>query len=205
MTILCKMMKASGKKAGRNTHGWESETMTDYLKTRDDDALDTLIKLSEAAAKLTAQQKENLKTAKRILSERSAAKVALHFDLPRAITFLIKVAKESRLCSYKELALACINDPEADWSTYYRKIGGQGGLMQSIIRHCAAHDLPQFPSLVVRQAEVGLGPDVPPIRDGEAEYGFKRGMVGEGLAQQGVGTHELVLEHRQACFVWAKD
>ena len=77
--------------------------------------------------------------------------------------------------------------------------------MQSIIRHCAANDLPQFPSLVVRQREVKMGTDVPPIREGEAEYGFKRGMVGEGLANQGVDTNALVMEHRQACFSWAKE
>jgi len=176
----------------------------DYLNTRDDDALDTLIKRSEAAEKLTTEQQANLAAAKRILSERSAAKVSPHFDIPRAIAFLTSVAKEGRLCSYKELALACINDPEAEWSTYYRKIGGPGGLMQSIIRHCAANGLPQFPSLVVRQSEVKLGPEVLPNREGEAEYGFKRGMVEEGLAKQVVDTDALVLEHRQACFAWAK-
>lgn len=179
--------------------------MTDYLTTRSDEALDLLITRSEAAQKLTPHEQENLEAAKRILAERSAAKVAPHFDIPRAIAFLITVAKEGRLCSYKELALACVNDPGAEWSTYYRKIGGQGGLMQSIIRHCAANDLPQFPSLVVRQREVKMGTDVPPIREGEAEYGFKRGMVGEGLANQGVDTNALVMEHRQACFSWAKE
>lgn len=178
--------------------------MNDYFNTCDDKALDLLIKRSEAAEKLTTQQQENLDAAKRILADRSAAKVAPHFDIPRAIAFLATVAEEGRLCSYKELALTCINDQEAEWSTYYRKIGGQGGLMQSIIRHCAASDLPQFPSLVVRQSEVKLGPDVSPNREGEAEYGFKRGMVGEGLAKQGVDTDALVLEHRKACFSWAK-
>lgn len=178
--------------------------MTNYLTTRDDEALDLLIRRSEAAQKLTPQEQENLDAAKRILAERSAAKMAPHFDIPRAIAFLATVAKEGRLCSYKELALACVNNPGAEWSTYYRKIGGQGGLMQSIIRHCAANDLPQFPSLVVRQSEVKSGPDVPPNREGEAEYGFKRGMVGEGLAKQGVDTDALVMEHRKACFSWAK-
>lgn len=176
--------------------------MTDYLSTRSDEALDTLIRRSEAAPKLNSQQQESLIAAKRILAERSAAKVKAHFDIPRAIAFLISMANEKRLCSYKELALACINDPETEWSTYYRKIGGQNGLMQSIIRHCAANGLPQLPSLVVRQDEVKLGPDVPPDREGEAEYGFKRGMVDEGLAKQGVDTDALVLEHRQACFAW---
>lgn len=176
--------------------------MTDYLSNRSDEALDTLIRRSEAAPKLNSQQQENLTAAKRILAERSAAQVKAYFDIPRAIAFLISVANEKRLCSYKELALACINDPEAEWSTYYRKIGGQNGLMQSIIRHCAANGLPQLPSLVVRQDEVKLGPDVPPDREGEAEYGFKRGMVDEGLAKQGVNTDALVLDHRQACFAW---
>lgn len=178
--------------------------MTDYLSNRSDEALDTLIRRSEAAPKLTPKQQENLTAAKHILAERSAAKVKAHFDIPRAIAFLTSVASEKRLCSYKELALACINNPKAEWSTYYRKIGGHSGLMQSIIRHCAANGLPQFPSLVVRQGEVKLGPDVPPNREGETEYGFKRGMVDEGLAQQGVDTDALVLEHRQACFAWSQ-
>ena len=176
--------------------------MSEYLITRDDDALDMLIRRSEAAKKLTKQQKENLDAAKRILAERSAAKVAPHFDIPRAISFLTNVAQKGCLCSYKDLASACINRPDADWSTYHRKIGGPSGLMQSIIRHCAANDLPQLSSLVVRQNEVKLGPLRPPNREGEAEYGFKRGMVGEGLAHQGVDTDTLVLEHRQACFEW---
>ncbi|MDO6479635.1 hypothetical protein [Shimia thalassica] len=176
--------------------------MTDYLSNRSDEALDTLIRRSEAAPKLTSQQQVNLAAAKHILAQRSAAKVKAHFDIPRAIVFLTSVAVEKRLCSYKELALACINNPKAEWSTYYRKIGGHNGLMQSIIRHCAANGLPQLPSLVVRQDEVKLGPDAPPNREGEAEYGFKRGMVDEGLAKQGVDTDALVLEHRQACFAW---
>lgn len=178
--------------------------MPDYLSNRSDEALDTLIRRSEAAPKLTTQQQENLTAAKHILAERSAAKVKAHFDIPRAIAFLTSVAGGKRLCSYKELALACINNPKAQWSTYYRKIGGHNGLMQSIIRHCTANGLPQLPSLVVRQDEVKLGPDVPPDREGEAEYGFKRGMVDEGLAKQGVDTDALVLEHRQACFAWAE-
>ncbi|WP_333847911.1 hypothetical protein [Phaeobacter italicus] len=161
-----------------------------------------LIRRSEAAKILNRQQKEILDSAKRILAERSAAKVTPYFDIPRAIGFLINVAQTGCLCSYKELALACINEPDADWSTYYRKIDGPSGLMQSIIRHCAANDLPQFSSLVVRQNEVKLGPQRPPNREGEAEYGFKRGMVGEGLAYQGTDTDTLVLEHRQACFEW---
>ena len=178
--------------------------MTDYLKGRDDEALEMLIKRSEAAEKLTPQQQENLDAAKSILAERSAARVAPHFDLPRALNFLTSVAKEGRLCSYEELAVACINNPDAEWSTYYRKISGQGGLMQSIIRHCAANSLPHFSSLVVRRNEVEAGPNVPPNRDGELEYGFKRGMVEEGLEKQGVDTDTMVLEHRQACFEWAK-
>lgn len=176
--------------------------MTAYLNNRSDEALDTLIRRSEAAPNLTLQQQENLIAAKQILAERSAAKVKAHFDVPRAITFLKSVAVEKRLCSYKELALACINNPKAEWSTYYRKIGGHNGLMQSIIRHCAVNGLPQLPSLVVRQDEVKFGPDAPPDREGEAEYGFKRGMVDEGLAKHGVDTDVLVLKHRQACFSW---
>lgn len=178
--------------------------MTDYLRSRDDKALEMLIKRSEAAKKLTREQQESLEAAKRILAERGAAKVAPHFDMPRAINFLTSVAKEGRLCSYKDLALACINDPKADWSTYYRKLSGKGGLMQSIILHCAANNLPQFSSLVVRQDEVEAGPSVPPNRDGELEYGFKRGMVEEGLAEHGVDTDAMILEHREACFAWAK-
>tara|TARA_R100000773_G_C4217334_1_gene115876 strand:+ start:1446 stop:1982 length:537 start_codon:yes stop_codon:yes gene_type:complete len=177
----------------------------DYLSNRSDEALDILIRRSESALTLTPQQHENLTAAKHILAERSAAKVKAHFDIPRAIAFLTIIAREKRLCSYKELALACINNPKVEWSTYYRKIGGRNGLMQSIIRHCAAHGLPQLPSLVVRQDEVKLGPDVLPNREGEAEYGFKRGMIDEGLAEQGVDTDALVLEHRQACFVWPTD
>ncbi|MBP0483884.1 hypothetical protein [Sagittula salina] len=176
--------------------------MTDYLGNRSDKALDTLIRRSEAATKLNTQQQDNLSSAKRILAERSAAKVKSHFDIHRAITFLASVANEQRLCSYKELALECINNPKAEWSTYYRKLGGQNGLMQSIIRHCAANGLPHLASLVVRQDEVKAGPNVPPDREGEAEYGFKRGMVDEGLAKRGVDTDALVLEHRQACFAW---
>ncbi|SFE52212.1 hypothetical protein SAMN04488523_10818 [Sulfitobacter brevis] len=56
-------------------------------------------------------------------------------------------------------AVKPINEPEEEWFTCYRKIGGQGGLMQSIIRHCAANGLPQFPSLVVLQSEIKLWPD----------------------------------------------
>lgn len=179
--------------------------MTDYLNTRTDEALDMLIRRSEEAAKLTNEQQAILAKAKSILAKRSAAKVATHFDIHRAIAFLTTVASERRLCSYKELALACVNDPKADWSTYYRKVSGPGGLMQSIIRHSAANGLPQFSSLVVRQNEVEAGPDVLPNRDGEAEYGFKRGMIDEGLASQTVDTHALVLEHRQACFAWCKE
>ena len=177
--------------------------MTDYLNSRDDAALDMLIKRSEAVEKLSPQQQENLDTAKRLLAQRSAAKVASHFDIPSAIVHLSTMVKEGGLCSYKDLALACINDPKSEWSTYYRKIGGQGGLMQSIIRHCAANGLPQLTSLVVRQSEVISGPEVSPNREGEAEYGFKRGMVAEGLARHGVDTDTLVLEHRKACFTWA--
>jgi hypothetical protein len=178
--------------------------MSDYLNSRDDQALEQLIKRSEAAEKLTAQQQEALDAARRILAERSAANVATHFDIPRAISFLTSVAKEGRLCSYKELAFACVSDPEADWSTYYRKLTGPSGLMISIIRHCDANNLPHFSSLVVRQNEVPLGPNVPPNREGEAEYGFKRGMVEEGLEKQGVDTDAMVLKHRQSCFDWAK-
>ncbi|WP_131822047.1 hypothetical protein [Salipiger thiooxidans] len=174
--------------------------MSNYLKSRTDEALEQLIRRSEATDTLTSQQKTNLTEAKRILSERSAAKIAPHFDIPRAISFLSAVAKDGRVCSYKELALACINDRNAEWSTYYRKISGQGGLMQSIIRHCAAKGLPQLSSLVVRQGEVKFGPDVPPNREGELEYGFKRGMVEEGLASDGVDTDALILSHRHACF-----
>ena len=76
--------------------------------------------------------------------------------------------------------------------------------MQSIIRHCAANGLPQLPSLAVRQSEVKFGPDVLPNLEGEAEYGFKRGMDDEGLVKQVVDTYALVLEHRQACFAWRK-
>ncbi|MFX0543722.1 hypothetical protein ACEWPM_018750 [Roseovarius sp. S4756] len=68
--------------------------MTDYLSNRSDEALDTLIRRSEAAPKLTPQQQENLTTAKHILAERSAAKVKAHFDIPRAIAFLTSVAVE---------------------------------------------------------------------------------------------------------------
>lgn len=178
--------------------------MTDYLETRDDEALEMLIKRSEAAQKLTDREQKNLVSAKRILAERGAAKVAPFFEVRRAISFLASVAKDGRLCSYKDLALACINDPSADWSTYYRKLSGKGGLMQSIILHCAAHKLPQLSSLVVRQNEVEAGPSVSPNRDGELEYGFKRGMVDEGLADQGVDTDAMILEHREACFAWAK-
>lgn len=178
--------------------------MTDYLKSLDDKALDRLIKRSEAAKKLTTREQESLVAAKRILAERGAAKVAPYFDVPRAINFLTSVAKEGRLCSYKDLALACINEPKADWSTYYRKLSGKGGLMQSIILHCAANNLPHFSSLVVRQDEVDAGPSVPPNRDGELEYGFKRGMVEEGLVNQGVDTDTMILEHREACFAWAR-
>lgn len=181
-----------------------AKRMSDYLKNRDDEALEMLIKRSEAAEKLTPPQQENLDAAKRILAERGAAKIAPHFDMPRAIGFLSSVAKDGRLCSYKELALACINDPKADWSTYYRKLSGKGGLMQSIILHCAANNLPQFTSLVVRQEEVATGPNVAPDREGELEYGFKRGMVEEGLADHRVDTDAMILEHRQACFAWAK-
>ena len=182
----------------------DSKSMTDYLNSRDDKSLETLIKRSEAASKLTAREQENLDAAKRILAERGAAKVAPFFDVPRAIRFLTSVAQDGRLCSYKDLALACINEPKADWSTYYRKLSGKGGLMQSIILHCAANNLPQFSSLVVRQEEVAAGPNVAPDREGELEYGFKRGMVEEGLADHGVDTDAMILEHRQACFAWAK-
>ena len=65
--------------------------MSDYLNSRDDQALEQLIKRSEAAEKLTAQQQENLDAARRILAERSAANVATHFDIPRAISFLTSV------------------------------------------------------------------------------------------------------------------
>ncbi len=177
--------------------------MNDYLNTRDDAALDMLIKRSEAVEKLSPEQQKNLDKAKRIMAERSAVKVAAHFDIKRAIDHLSTVAKEGRLCSYKEVAIACINDPKTEWSTYYRKIGGPSGLMQSIIRHCAANGLPQFTSLVVRRDEVEAGPEVLPNREGEAEYGFKRGMVSEGLAGQGIDTDALILEHRRACFDWA--
>lgn len=158
--------------------------MTDYLNARDDAALETLIKRSEAAATLSPQQQQTMADAQRILAERSAKKVAPHFDMPRAINFLVQVAGEGRLCSYRDLTARCINDPDAEWSRYYRKLGGPGGLMQSIIRHCAAHDLPQLACLVVRQGEVLAGPSVPPKREGEAEYGFKRGMVDEGLGKK---------------------
>ena len=178
--------------------------MTDYLKGRDDKALERLIKRYEAEEELNPQQQETLEMAQRILAERSAAKIATHFDIPSAINFLSSVATEGRLCSYKELALACINNRNADWSAYYRKISGQGGLMQSIILHCAANSLPHFSSLVVRQNEVRAGPNVPPNREGEAEYGFKRGMVEEGLAEQTVDTDTMIVEHRQKCFAWAK-
>jgi hypothetical protein len=179
--------------------------MIDYLKSRSDETLYTLIKRSEAAAKLTAQEQEKLTAAKNILAERSAVKVAAYFDISRAIEFMTNVASEGRLCSYKELALACINNPELEWSTYYRKISGEGGLMQSLIRHCAANGLPQFSSLVVRQSEVKLGPDVQPNREGEAEYGFNRGMIEEGLASQLGDNAALVMEHRHACFAWRKE
>ena len=166
--------------------------------------MDLLIRRLEAADKLTDQQAEMLIDAQRILAMRSAAKVGPHFDVPRAIAFLSRVAHERRLCSYKELAEACLNDPSAEWSTYYRKLGGPSGLMQSIIRHCAANELPQLSSLVVRQNEVKAGPDVMPNRDGEAEYGFKRGMVNEGLAGQGVDVDEMVRVARAKCFEWGR-
>jgi hypothetical protein len=177
--------------------------MPHYLEGRDDKALEMLVERSERAPNLSQQQQENLYEAKRILAERSARRIAPHFDLPRALNYLKMVARERRLCSYKDVALACINNPDADWATYYRKIGGENGLMQSIIRHCAANNLPHFSSLVVRQNEVEAGPDVPPNRDGELEYGFKRGMVDEGLESQTVDTDAMVLAHRQACFSWA--
>lgn len=179
------------------------DRMSDYLETRDDAALDLLISRLSSAEKLNASQTAMLTDAQRILAERSAAKVSPHFDLPRAIAFLSRVAKERRLCSYKDLAEACITDTSAEWNTYYRKLGGPNGLMQSIIRHCAANGLPQFSSLVVRQSEVDAGPDTVPNRDGEAEYGFTRGMVDEGLARQGATVAEIVRDARAACFDWA--
>ena len=178
--------------------------MTDYLEKRDDAALDLLIQRFEAADKLTDNQAEMLASAKRILAERSAVKVGPNFDVHRAIGFLESVAREGRLCSYKDLAEACITDPSAEWSTYYRKIGGPSGLMQSILRHCAANGLPQLSSLVVRQSEVAAGPGVVPDREGEPEYGFKRGMVDEGLVDPGIDTDKMVLQAREDCFTWAK-
>lgn len=178
--------------------------MSSYLEKRDDSALDLLIHRLEAAEKISDEQAEMLINAKRILAKRSAAKVGANFDIRRAITFLSIIAQEGRLCSYKELAEACLNDPSADWSTYYRKLGGPSGLMQSIIRHCAANELPQLSSLVVRQNEVEAGPDVVPNRDGEAEYGFKRGMVSEGLVGQGADVDKIVLGARENCFEWGR-
>lgn len=93
--------------------------MTDYLEARDDAALELLITRLENAKALNPQQLDVLAEAKRVLAERSATKVAPLFDLPRAIAFLTKVAKDRRLCSYRDLVAACINDPNVEWSKVY--------------------------------------------------------------------------------------
>ncbi|MCB1330952.1 MAG: hypothetical protein KDK28_16590 [Maritimibacter sp.] len=164
--------------------------MTDYLASRDDAALDLLIARMENAEHLTAQQSDLLAEAKRILAERSASKVAPFFDMPRAIAYLSRVARDRKLCSYRDLVAACVSDPDLGWSKAYRRLTGPCGLMQSIIRHCDSQGLPQLACLVVREAEVGPGPYVAPNRDGEADYGFKRGMVAEGLERRG-GRYRL--------------
>lgn len=75
--------------------------------------------------------------------------------------------------------------------------------MLSIIRHSTEKNLPQLACLVVRADEDALESEVPPNREGEPEYGFKRGMVAEGLERQATDTDTMVLEHRHACFAWA--
>ena len=178
--------------------------MSTYLETCDNAALDLLIERLEAAGSLTDDQRRMLVDAKRIMADRSGSKVAPHFDIPRALDFLTRVAKERRLCSYKHLAEACTNDPSAKWASQRHWVNGPNGLMQSIIRHCAARGIPQLGALVVRQDEVAAGPEAVPDRDGEAEYGFKRGLGAEGLLKQSDSTDAFVLESREKCFEWAR-